>query len=97
VQAIGENSKAIAWNAQHIEDLSWTPWGVAISACRAAHSAIVQAMHIFQGDAEHHEDVSRIAWDAAISAARNTASAIRQAVDIAKLYRLVQALSAGGI
>ncbi|MCL2029030.1 MAG: hypothetical protein FWG97_01205 [Deltaproteobacteria bacterium] len=32
---------------QRVNPLEWTPWGVAITACRAARSAIIQAMELY--------------------------------------------------
>ena len=95
-ETLAEHRLSIARNAQGLDDLSWLPWGVAIAAVRSAHSAITQAIKIFAAETEHQEALSRADWRSAITACRNTASAIRQAVEIAKLYRLVDVLAAGG-
>jgi hypothetical protein len=91
-KAIDAHGKAIAANTQRLDDLDWTPWGIAITATRMSHSAIVQAMRIYRARSREQA----LQWQTAISAARNTRSAMRQAIDIAKLYRLVEALAAGG-
>jgi hypothetical protein len=83
---------AIALNAQGISDLSWTPWGVAVTACRNAQSAVAQAISLYRANVENSEARASIAWAAAITAVRQSVSAIRQAVEIAKLYRLVAIL-----
>jgi hypothetical protein len=43
---LASHELSIAWNAQHIEDGEWEPWGIAISACRNTASAIRQAMEL---------------------------------------------------
>jgi hypothetical protein len=95
-QAIAENRLNIAWNAQHIADSAWTPWGIAITACRTAHSAVSQAIKMYKMETEHQTALAAVAWEAAITNVRHAASAIRQAVEIANLYRLIDFLAAGG-
>jgi hypothetical protein len=94
---------------QRLADLDWTPWGIAITAAREARIAMQQALHDYRTDlelervaqvtaanAQELADLSWAPWAAAITAVRSAASAMRQAMEIFRLYRLVEALSAGG-